>query len=81
MFLTVQGLPKSIAPYIPQYKEFVKITEEVYLMSKEKIFEAIKKHEVDGSLQGKTKGYMINQSVNVCSSYKLYPSCIRSMFR
>jgi len=61
MFLTVQGLPKSIAPYIPQYKEFVKITEEVYLMSKEKIFEAIKKHEVDGSLEGTVLEKMIER--------------------
>ena len=46
------AFPPKIAPYIPTYKRFVQVGADIFTMSREKIDEAIKKHEQDGSLEG-----------------------------
>ena len=50
--LTCVFIPPNIAKYFPVFKEYVQHTKDVFLLSNEKINEAMKKHEVDGSLKG-----------------------------
>ena len=52
LFLDAGAYPPKVAKYFPKFKEFVHVTEDIYLLSKAKIDEAKAKHELDGSLDG-----------------------------
>jgi len=61
LMLDVIAIPPKLAPYAPKFKEYVQLSADMYVMSREKINEAIKKHQKDGSLEGTILAKMIER--------------------
>eukprot|EP00088_Acartia_fossae_P027881 TRINITY_DN28634_c0_g1_i1.p1 TRINITY_DN28634_c0_g1~~TRINITY_DN28634_c0_g1_i1.p1 ORF type:complete len:285 (+),score=86.81 TRINITY_DN28634_c0_g1_i1:32-856(+) len=61
LFAIVTVIPAKYDKYVPKFKEYIKLSEDVYKMGRDKIDQAIEKHKVDGSLEGTILAKMLER--------------------